>query len=351
MSTQADELINEYWPDHLECRDLHPQSWARQFEEEGVVCGCGTILGWPSEPAEGPEEGDEEVNPIPTQGMSSSAPDDELTAEEQEALRAAGLSIEPHAVGDTVTVAGVQFTKHSDSPFEDPDGHLFDPQGAAEASTAPDDGAWGNAGDGDSGGLPPWEIPERPGPVKMDSSHSPSDWVPDAEQRQAAGEPTDIAALAEGEGYDTAGPVAHRGSVIDTPVEAKDPINAALAAIDPTKIYTPVDVEMQLVDLERRLEQGQVFQRVWENRAYEAGVTFELAWARAIVKASGGAADMRKAQATIECEEQLVEKMQAEHMVKAVRETMHNLRSMLSGYQSIASSIRASMSVAGAGRT
>jgi hypothetical protein len=189
--------------------------------------------------------------------------------------------------------------------------------------------------------APPWDTSREVGGVVPPEQTEPRPW--DASESTTPSR--------DGDAPIPSTAVAVTPGTPDTTVQAADPINAALAAIDPTKVYTPTDIEMQLVDIERRLEQGQVFQRVWENHLYDAAVAFELAWARAIDRSDAPSADRRKAAAILACEEQLVAKMTAEHMVKAIRETMHNLRAMLSGYQSIASSIRSSMSVAGVGRT
>lgn len=127
----------------------------------------------------------------------------------------------------------------------------------------------------------------------------------------------------------------------DSAVVPVDPIESALLAMDPTQPYTPADIELQLVSIVARLEQGQHFQREWEIQANTTAVAYELAYAAAIVQASG-AADVRKATALLACREEFIAKMQAEALVKAVRESMHTLRSMLSGFQSIGRSVGAS---------
>lgn len=128
------------------------------------------------------------------------------------------------------------------------------------------------------------------------------------------------------------------GSAV-TPV---DPIESALIAMDPTKVYTPADIELQLVSIVARLEQGQHFQREWEMRANAAAVDYTLSYAEAVVAADGRSKEVREAQAILACRDEMVEKMTTEATVKAIRETMHNLRSMLSGFQSIGRSVGAS---------
>jgi hypothetical protein len=128
----------------------------------------------------------------------------------------------------------------------------------------------------------------------------------------------------------------------DSAVVPVDPIESALLAMDPTQPYTPADIELQLVSIVARLEQGQHFQREWEIKANAAAVAFELANALAIVQADGRSKEIREAQAKLACREEFITKMTTEATVKAVRESMHTLRSMLSGFQSIGHSVGAS---------
>jgi hypothetical protein len=136
------------------------------------------------------------------------------------------------------------------------------------------------------------------------------------------------------------------GSVEKSAVIPQDPIMAALDVIDPTRPYTPAEVESQLVDLEARLERGQHFQRVWEERAYRTKLAFTMAYEADLVRIyeeTRAPQDIRQAQARTENKTLYEDMTLAEMMVKAVRESMHNLRSQLSGFQSIARSVGASM--------
>lgn len=118
-----------------------------------------------------------------------------------------------------------------------------------------------------------------------------------------------------------------------------DPLSSQLTAMSPTEVYRPTDVELQLVSIVQRLESGQHFQRQWEVRANQAATAYEIAHARAIVESDGRSKEVREAEALLACEDLYLMKMDAEATVKAVRESMHNLRSMLSGFQSIARSV------------
>lgn len=269
MSVAAE--VADHWPDHVDCGDYGP---AQYIDGEGIVCGCGAVLGYPeADLTEGYRPGDQ---------------DPDMLADLQ-----------------SQTDAGNENAAEFDGPIGD------GPQGPAYYSpVAPQNGGSG------FNDTPPWNTSdESNGEPATDDQRSmvPTRSLP--EPNSASG--------------------------------AEDPINARIAAIDPTVIYTPVDVERVLVDIERRLEAGQLYQRVWERRLYEVSIAHELAWARAITASSAGAADMRKADATIKCIDTLAAKLEADIMTRAVRETMHNLRSMLSGFQSIARSVGASMTASG----
>lgn len=136
--------------------------------------------------------------------------------------------------------------------------------------------------------------------------------------------------------------IATQGGIASA-VAPADPITAALEVIDPNAPYDSKMVEEHMLDVMARLERGAHYQRVCEEEAYNAKLAYEMAHARAILDAQkqGGAADVRSAAATLACEEEYTRKMVADMKVKAIRETMHSLRSVLSGYQSVGKSISA----------
>lgn len=120
---------------------------------------------------------------------------------------------------------------------------------------------------------------------------------------------------------------------------ALDPVQSVLALIDPGKLYTPAEVEEHILDCVSRLETGAVFERECILREHETHTEYERAFAHAMVKVTGGSADVRKAQAFVDTEAEYTAWRSAEMLAKAVKSTMHNLRSILSGYQSVAKSI------------
>lgn len=136
----------------------------------------------------------------------------------------------------------------------------------------------------------------------------------------------------------------------DVELAAKDPVKATLATIDPTIAYTPVDLEMRILDVLARLEVGAVFHR----KAIEDDAAAKLAWKKAywIAKnaSEAGAADRREADAMVQTLDLYLDHVEKEMVRKAVGETMHNLRSILSGYQSVARSVNADFGAGGSTR-
>lgn len=118
-----------------------------------------------------------------------------------------------------------------------------------------------------------------------------------------------------------------------------DPIAATIALIDPTKVYTPEEVERQILDCNARLERGAHFERA----ALEEEGRTELLWSNAfdlaVLNSEQGAADTRKADAMVSTRELHDEFVTARMVRKAIQSTMHNLRSVLSGYQSVGKSV------------
>lgn len=140
------------------------------------------------------------------------------------------------------------------------------------------------------------------------------------------------------------------GAPLGANTVAKDPVQATLAVINPTMAYTPVDLEMRILDVLARLEQGGLFER----KAIEVAAADEMAWKRAYWMAKntsdGGAADRREADAMVQTLELHQKYLETSMVAKAVKATMHNLRAVLSGYQSVARSVVADYQAGGANR-
>lgn len=153
--------------------------------------------------------------------------------------------------------------------------------------------------------------------------------------------------------FDPAATVASGTQVVARPAgtidyEAADPIESTLALIDPTEQYTPDDVERHIVDVLARLEMGAKFEREVIGKQYETAQAYELAYQAAILASEHTSADRRKADAITKCEAELKAKNEAEFLRKAVQATMHNLRAVLTGYQSVSRSVGATYNAGGA---
>lgn len=120
---------------------------------------------------------------------------------------------------------------------------------------------------------------------------------------------------------------------------ARDPVQSTLDLIDPSRIYTPADIERHILDCVARLETGALFERECVIAAYETKQAFTMAEARALLAAEGRSESQRKAEALVACEEEFNAMNAAAMLATAAKATMHNLRSILSGYQSVRRSV------------
>jgi hypothetical protein len=129
---------------------------------------------------------------------------------------------------------------------------------------------------------------------------------------------------------------------------AVDPVYTVLATIDPTQVYTPEQVEARILDCVARLEFGGAFEREIITTAYAAKQAYEMAAAKAhVLRIGEGSEKDRMALALVDTEELFNAMTQAEMMRKAVYQTMHNLRAVLNGYQSVLKSINGSLPYGG----
>jgi hypothetical protein len=103
--------------------------------------------------------------------------------------------------------------------------------------------------------------------------------------------------------------------------------------------YTPEEVEREIVDTLDRIERGAGFLTTREEERAAAKLEYEIAHARALLHAPGRSAEMREAQAMIDCREQYERWQMLELTCRTAREGLHNLRAKLSGTQSVLRSI------------
>jgi len=194
--------------------------------------------------------------------------------ERTDAVEIADGSQAEYAVGDQVTVAGMTFTKHSESPF---------PEHNRE--------------------------PEKPSNEGIGSEVVPYSGTP----------------------------------IVPTAEQELDPLTGRLAPLDPTLPYTPADVEIKIVEIMRQMENSEVFLRQQLARLHQAQHNLDFRYNLAIAKSDARSADQRKAEAWIATERERFEATQADMLVRALRDSQHNLRAQLSGFQSVARSLAVSM--------
>lgn len=107
--------------------------------------------------------------------------------------------------------------------------------------------------------------------------------------------------------------------------------------------YTPEEVELEIVGILSRIERGAGFQTTVVEELAAARLEFDLAYARAIIRTTSRSKELREAEATLACQEQYERWKLLELKAKTTADGMHNLRSMLSGFQSVAKSIGVSL--------
>lgn len=129
-------------------------------------------------------------------------------------------------------------------------------------------------------------------------------------------------------------------------VAAADPIARTLELIGSAQSYTPEQVERLMLDCVYRLEEGQAFERWALEQASEAKRAYDRAYAKAFTLCSG-AMELRRNVAEVECAELADTNDKADMVHRAAKAAMHNLRSTLSGYQSVLKSVQATYQAGG----
>jgi hypothetical protein len=336
--------IADLWPEHLPHLPPESNRMGQPYTdtEHGIICNCGDVLGWPKD--------------VPA------------------------VEHRYDAAADSSAMAGGD--PEDAVPLADPDPAYYSPVAASEGGSGfipgPKGGNWDDPGDDLSEqeaaalvmsgayGEPPDDVQEQAMATlrQFDPGDDPADEaqatylrqpVHDVqlpavgvtrEQIDAAGE---ALARHDREGFHAAlgeeppipvGTLPARRTDVVIPA---DPLDGQVMIIDPTLPYGPEDVERQLLRTENQLERGMHFQRYWEERQYHAKVAFTLANARALVRATGGDAATRKAQALLDCESEYLEMEVCDTMVRSARECMHTLRSLQTGYQTLSNSVGAVM--------
>lgn len=129
-------------------------------------------------------------------------------------------------------------------------------------------------------------------------------------------------------------------------VAAADPIARTLALIGPGQDYRPDEVERLMLDCVMRLEEGQAFERWSLEQASAARSAYDRKYALAFTQASGPM-ELRRNMAEVECADLADERDRTDMVYRAAKAAMHNLRSTLSGYQSVLKSVQATYQTGG----
>lgn len=111
-------------------------------------------------------------------------------------------------------------------------------------------------------------------------------------------------------------------------------------------VVTPQQCEEAIAAICIKIDQGTAVQAGIEEAARLAKLAYDGAYALAITRSEARSADRREAEARVATAE--LEAAMTAHVLKArlTEKAMHNLRSMLSGVQTIAKSVGASYSAA-----
>ena len=122
--------------------------------------------------------------------------------------------------------------------------------------------------------------------------------------------------------------------------------DGTLELIGPAQDYRPDEVERLMLDCVMRLEQGQAFERWALEQAAEAQRAYDRAYAKAFTLADG-AMELRRNVAEVECADLADARDRTDMVHRAAKAAMHNLRSTLSGYQSVLRSVQATYQAGG----
>lgn len=106
-----------------------------------------------------------------------------------------------------------------------------------------------------------------------------------------------------------------------------------------TRPYTPDEVERELVVVLDRIERGAGWLTTQEEKRGAAKMAYEIAYARARYNSDGRSAEQRNDDALLQCLDLYEEWQLLELTCRTAREGLHNLRSILSGLQTVARSI------------
>lgn len=129
--------------------------------------------------------------------------------------------------------------------------------------------------------------------------------------------------------------------------QPEDPITTSVEIIEPGHVYTPDEINSHIADCNARIERGANFHRLCIEEKFRTAMEYKFAHARALREARASTVAEREAEAVLACEEAYRAMNDALMRERAVAATMHDVRALLSGYQSVARSVGVTYSAAG----
>jgi hypothetical protein len=364
MTGDPREIIAQLWPEHV--KHLSPpgnkMGGGSIDPDEGVVCNCGQVLGFPrvqdeadyvhAEPEQpdtsGAQTGEPDTEPdwTPQQAERENYQDPDMLAHLESSGTPGPLARSVQDKADTIDAlwshpdiqAAVAAGNRDAEMRERYEANKYDSEARAYVHgqadlTAPDEAQLAS---------------RRP---HAEHVHTPLSRFDPHEIPEQPAEPYDFRQAQSGRGRElnayAVEPAEPKGVMPYRPddvVPVEDPLVARVVTIDPSQPYGPQDVERQLLDIEGRLERGMHYQRYWEEREFAAESAYTAKSARARWESrNDGAKDIRDAAVQLACAEEWQELLLCRAMVRCMRETMHTLRSLQSGYQTVSRSVSDSM--------
>lgn len=400
MVETAQKTIEQRWPEHADHTTKSRTRAPRWSTAEGIVCACGDVLGWPD------PEHHETLSQYTKRVAAEQVDTASAPGRTQGAFGSYGLKPGAQVDTSTATQPQVLYYQTTDGGLHDekPESeHVEVGHYSGSADNAPEPGDYPDpevqeppaAHDDDPGPGEPedadvvdWGEPsaDEPEPevieivdphvdavaravdeiVKLtapaDEAQTESDippWTEDTDDgTDCAVSGCDTSHAPDSEFCDDHGTttpdfpreeigrdvVPYAGTpIVPGPDAVGDPLNGRLAPLDPTMPYTPQDVELKIVEIMGQLEKSEVMLRQQVAREHQATHNYTMRYNLAIATSDGRAQDQRTAEAVLATERELFEMTQAKMLTKCLRDSQHNLRSQLSGMQSVARSLSVSL--------
>jgi hypothetical protein len=340
--------IAEYWPEHAD----HEGSTSFSATD-GFVCACGEALGFPMED-EPPDAVEYELPEFEEEPLSV-----RMKRDAQEKVDAARRKVEADAAARSVAGEPVQddyaskeavvhgaFGVYGQSTQDDAEREPVDAEVVEEVATVPAEIKGGELVDeetppvtvheADAGRYP--DEPDEAQAVPLDYGQEFRAGLYDGPK---PGEPDTVStdlARREAPKPGTGVPIVPRDGE-----HTLDPLTKKLPALDPTVLYTPQDVELKIVSILEQLENSEVFLRQQMGRLHAAEHDLNLKYNLALAKSDAKNQKQQEAEAWLASADEQYEAGEAKMLVKALQGNQHNLRSQLSGFQSVARSLGVSM--------